>query len=309
MRAIVVRRFGDPSVLRFEEVAVPEPDSGEVRIRVRAAGTNPVDAGNRTDGRWAGIELPWTPGYEVAGVIHHVGDGVTGLEPGQRVVAMTDFPRRSGGYAEFALAPASQVIPIADSVPYTAAAALPVAAGTAWDILERLGLEAGARLLVIGASGGVGSYLLQLARLCGVTTIAVGRAEHHGRLAEFGAHACLDYSAGQDAGSLDGEVDAIADLVGGKAQIPWLAGLRSRGQVVAIEPPELDVDFLIDANITFYGVLLSPDAERLRMLAGLLADGSLTSHIAHLLPLPEAMQAHRLLQSGHSGGKIVLTVG
>lgn len=307
MRAIVVRRFGDPSVLRYEETPMPEPGEGEVRIRVRAAGTNPVDAGNRTDGRWAGIELPWIPGYEVAGVIHK--SEVKGLEPGQRVVAMTDFPQRCGGYAEFAVAPASQVVPISDDVSYTAAAALPVAGGAAWDILERFSLNAGDRLLVIGASGGVGSYLLQLAKLCGVVPIAVGRAEHHTRLAELGAHSCLDYSSGQDASSLDAEVDAIADLVGGKALISWLAGLRKRGQIAAIEPPELDVDFLVDANITFHGVLVGPDPERLRMLAGLLADGSLTSHVAHLLPLPEATQAHRLLQTGHSGGKVVLTVG
>lgn len=307
MRAIVVRRFGDPSVLRYEEAAVPEPGEGEVRIRVRAAGTNPVDAGNRTDGRWAGIELPWIPGYEVAGVVHK--SNAPGLEPGQRAIAMTDFPGKSGGYAEFAVAPANQVVPIGDEVSYTAAAALPVAGGTAWDLLERLSLNAGDRLLVIGASGGVGSYLLQLARICGITTIAVGRAEHHARLRELGAAECLDYSTGQDAASLTEAVDAIADLVGGKALISWLAGLRRRGQIAAIEPPELDVDFLVDANITFHGVLLGPDAERLRMLAGLLADGSLTSHIAHLLPLPEATAAHRLLQTGHSGGKVVLTVG
>lgn len=311
MRAIVVRRFGDPSVLRYEEISDPRPAEGEVRIAVRAAGTNPVDTGNRIDGGWAGLELPWIPGYEVAGVIDEMGPGVTGFEPGQRVVAMTDFPQYGGGYADLAVVPATHIAPIADSVPFEAAAALPVAAGTAWDILERLKLSEGDRLVVLGASGGVGSYLLQMCALWGIETIAIGRRENHARLRKLGAYSCIDYTSGQDAEDIlaagRGDVHAIADLVGGKAIVPWLGALRQHGQIAAVEPPELDYGYLIDGNVTFHGVLLTMDAERLGMLAGMLADGSMTSSIAHLIPLAEAARAHHLLEGGHPGGKVILT--
>jgi NADPH:quinone reductase len=309
LRAVVVRRFGGPDVLEYGEVLDPQPGAGEVRIAVRAAGANPVDAGNRADGTWAGIELPWIPGYEVAGVVETCGPGSGDLSPGQRVVAMTEFPARGGGYAELAVVAAKDVVPLDDSVSFAAAATAPLAAGTAWEVLERLGLPAGNRLLVLGASGGVGSYLLQLAALRGIATVAVGRSEHHQRLRQLGVLACVDYADGRSAESLRRtglELDAIADLVGGPAVRPWLAALRQRGQIASIEPPELDLGDLVDANITFHGVLLANSAERTRALAGLLADGSLTAHVAHKLPLAEAAQAHRLLESRHAGGKIVL---
>jgi NADPH:quinone reductase-like Zn-dependent oxidoreductase len=185
-----------------------------------------------------------------------------------------------------------------------------VAGGTAWEVLDRLHLVAGCRLLVLGASGGVGSYLLQLAALRGIATIAVGRREHHERLRRLGPVACMDYTDGQGAGDLhragQGGVDAIADLVGGPAVGPWLAALRQRGQIASIETPELDLDTVVDANITFHGVLVTNSAQRTRVLAGLLADGSLTAHIARTLPLADAAQAHRLLESRHTGGKVVL---
>jgi NADPH:quinone reductase-like Zn-dependent oxidoreductase len=94
--------------------------------------------------------------------------------------------------------------------------------------------------------------------------------------------------------------------VGGTAITPWLAALRERGQIAAIEPPELDLGALLDANVTFHGVLLTNAVERTRLLAGLLADSSLTAHVPHVLPLAEAVQAHRLLEIGHAGGKVVL---
>jgi NADPH:quinone reductase len=310
LKAVIVRRFGGPDVLEYDEVADPEPGAGEVRIAVRAAGANPVDAGNRADGTWAGIQLPWVPGYEVAGFVESAGPDSGDLSPGQRVVAMTGYRARGGGYAELAVAAAGDVVPIDGSVSFAAAATVPVAGGTAWEVLDRLRLRRGSRLLVLGASGGVGSYLLQLAALQGIATVAVGRRQHHERLRRLGALACLDYADGPGADDLRRAglqgVDAVADLVGGPAAGPWLATLRDRGQIASIEPPELDLGALVDANITFHGVLLANAAERTRTLADLLANRSLTAHIAHTLPLADAALAHRLLESRHAGGKIVL---
>jgi NADPH:quinone reductase len=313
VKAIVVRQHGDPSVLCWDEVADPEPGEGQVRIAVHAAGTNPVDAGIRADGTWAGTALPWVPGYDVAGVIDAVGPGVTDLAPGSRVAAMTQFPGQGGGYAEFAVVDAAEAALLADSVSFVAAAAVPLAGGTAWEVIERLALPRGARLLVLGASGGVGSFLLQLAAVSGIEAVAVGRREHHDRLRRLGAVATLDYTDGQatsGGGRADvGRVDAIADLVGGSAPARWLTMLRDYGQIASIQPPELDLDALLDANVTFHGVLIGNRPARTRTLVDMLATGDLTAHVPHVLPLSEAEQAHRLLEGGHAGGKVVLVAG
>ena len=242
MKAVVVRQFGDPSVLRYEEIEAPLPGPGEVLIRVHAAGTNPVDTGNRADGSWADVSLPWVPGYELAGVIDAVGPGagraVAGLVPGQRVLAMTGFPRQGGGYAEFAAVGASHVVVLADSVSFIDAAATPLAGGTAWQVLTRLSLQPGERLLVLGASGGVGSFLLQLGARCGIQITAVGRREHHQRMLRLGASCCLDYTDGDAPASVaEGSVDAIADLVGGPGIRLWLAAMRPFGQLASIAEP------------------------------------------------------------------------
>ena len=308
MQAIVVRRYGGPDVLELAETPAPQPRAGQVRIAVRAAGTNPVDAGNRADGSWSGLVLPWIPGYEVSRVVDRLGEGTAGLSLGDRVMAMTRFRRQTGGYAEHVVVDADAVAKLADSTSFVDAAATPIAGGTASDVLDRLNLAAGDRLLVLGACGGVGSYLLQLASASGVEVCALGRAEHHHRMRALGASNTIDYRLPGAVQQLDGPVDAIADLVGGDAITAWLPALRPGGQIAAIATPELDLDPLLDDNITFHGVLIRNDGDRTRRLARLLGEGRLVAHVSHAFRLDEAAQAHRILDSGHSGGKVVLAV-
>src|SRR5512135_2169745 len=300
VKAIVVSEFGGAEQLRLAEAADPVPGQGQIRVAVHAAGVNPVDAGNRADGSWAGLSVPCILGYDIAGVVDQAGPGVTGFRPGDRVMAMTHFRDGAGGYAELAVVDAGQ------------AAATPLAAGTAWAVLARLALPAGSRLLVLGASGGVGLFLLQLAARQGIETIAVGRRAMHDQMLGLGAAWCIDYTSedvGQRTLSLaGGPVDAIADLVGGKCLAAVLPALRPAGQIAAIATPELDLDPLLDANITFHGVLIGDDGQRTRALASLLADGTLRPVISHLLPLSEAAQGHRITEGKHPGGKIVLAV-
>src|SRR5262249_26230036 len=155
--------------------ADPVPGPGQVRVAVHAAGVNPVDAGNRADGGWAGLRVPCILGYDIAGVIELTGPGVTGLAPGDRVMAMTHFPDGAGGYAELAGLAAALAAPIGPATSFADAAATPLAAGTACLVLSRLALPAGSRLLVLGGSGGVGLFLLQLAAAAGIRAIGVGR--------------------------------------------------------------------------------------------------------------------------------------
>jgi NADPH2:quinone reductase len=309
LKAVVAREQGGPDVLAVVDVPLPEPGRREVRIRVHAAGTNPVDAGNRRDGSWAGVTAPFVPGYDVAGTVDSLGEGVTDVSQGTRVMALTAFPRGQGGYAEYVVVSCDAVAPIADSTSYESAAATPLAGGTADDILARLDLPDGARLMVLGASGGVGSFLLQLAALRGLDVVAVGSSRHHDRLRALGAAACVDYARTDalDDVLAGGRVDAIADLVGGSTITALLPALRDHGLVATIATPTLDIDTVVDHNLTVHGVLITDDGARTRRLAALLASGDLVGHVAHALPFGRAVDAHRLLDQGHAGGKIVLT--
>ena len=326
MRAVLVSEFGGPEQLRPARVADPvtgagqvrvaDPvtGAGQVRVAVRAAGLNPVDAGNRADGRWAGLRVPCILGYDIAGVINRVGPGVTGLAPGDRVMAMTHFPDGAGGYAELAVIDAALVAPISAAISFADAAATPLAAGTAHLVLARLGLPPGRRLLVLGASGGVGLFLLQLAASAGITTIGVGREAMHAQMRGLGATACIDYTREDVAARArvlaGGPVDAVANLVGGRLARSACAALRPGGQIAAIATPDLDLDLdpLLDANITFHGVLIQDDGDRTRALADLLGRRELRAVISHVLPLDAAAEAHRILENGHAGGKIILDV-
>jgi NADPH2:quinone reductase len=311
MRAVVVRQFGGPEQLKLAEVPDPVPGPGQVRVAVRAAGVNPVDAGNRADGSWAGLAVPCVLGYDIAGVVDATGPGVTGWA-GDRVMAMTHFRDGAGGYAELAVLPAGLLARLGDRTSFTDAAATPVAAGTALEVLRRLALPPGGRLLVLGASGGVGLFLLQLAAARRVQVIAAGRTAMHEQMRALGAAASIDYTRedvpGRARELAGGPVDAIADLAGGTAAAGALGALRPGGQIASIATPELDLDLLLDENVTFHGVLIGDDGGRVRELAGLLARGELRPVVSHVLPLASARRAHEIIEDGHAGGKIVLTV-
>jgi NADPH:quinone reductase-like Zn-dependent oxidoreductase len=227
-------------------------------------------------------------------------------------MAMTHFPEGAGGYAELAVTDADLVAPIAAATSFTQAAATPLAGGTAELVLGRLALPPGSRLLVLGASGGVGLFLLQLAARSELITLAVGRPAMHKRMRAVGASHCVDYTAGRVAEQAielaDGPVDAIAALIGGPHLADAFGALRPGGQMAAIATPEISLDPLLDENITFHGILIGDDGQRTRRLAAQLADGSLRAVISHELPLSEAAEAHRILETGHPGGKIVLIV-
>ena len=312
MRAVLVSEFGGPDQLRLSQAADPVAGRGQARIVVHAAGVNPVDARNRADGRWARLRVPCILGYDVAGVIDSVGAGVGGLAPGDRVMAMTHFPDGAGGYAELAVVDAGLAAPISAAVSFAEAAATPLAAGTALLVLSRLALPAASRLLVLGASGGVGLFLLQQAAAAGFMTIGVGREAMHAQMSALGAAACIDYTredvAARALAFAGGPVDAIADLVGGTLAAAALPALRPGGQIAAIATPELDLDLLLDANITFHGVLISDDGDRTRALAALLDRQALRPVVSHVLPLAAAAEAHRILERRHASGKIILDV-
>src|SRR5579885_2177075 len=193
MHAIVVRQFGPADVLKYEEVARPEPGPGEALVRVHSAGVNPIDAKFRK-GLLAALrtfELPWTPGSDVAGVVEAVGPGVTTVRPGDAVLGLS----RTGAYAEFAAAPVDALAPKPARISFDEAASIPVGAMTAWQgLFDHGGLQPGQRVLVQGAAGGVGQLAVQLAHWKGARVVGTASTGNLDFVRALGADEVVDYT-------------------------------------------------------------------------------------------------------------------
>ena len=311
MLAVVAETFGPPDVLRIREVPDPELRPGEVLIEVVAAGVNPVDAGNRADGTWAGVTAPVIVGSDVAGTVRELGSDVP-FRRGDRVFAMVDFlGRQSGTYAQLVAVPADLVVRIPRGIDFAGAAAVPLAAGTAYECVRRLRIRPGETVAIIGAGGGVGTFAVQLARNAGASVVAVASRRHWPLVRELGARGFVDRGDRVVEAILDqypSGVDAVVDLVGGGAVSRILPAVRPFGRIATTAALDGDLDLAVDRNLTLEGVLVRPDGRRLRALARLLATGRLRAVVDQLLPWEAAAEAHARLETGHGRGKIVLLV-
>jgi NADPH2:quinone reductase len=315
MRAVVIHRFGDPSVLELSEVPDPVPGSHEIRIAVHAAGVNPVDAGNRADGAWANLRLPAILGSDYSGVVDVVGADVREWNRGDEVYGAAPFRKGGNGtYAELHVAAASTVARKPANLSHVEAAAVPLAAGTAHTMIERrLRIEPRERVLIHGGGGGVGLFAVQLVAAAGGRAFVLASPPHHELLLELGAAAAVDYrddDAIESARDLaGGEFDAVVDLVGGdrlSRSLPWL---REGARAATIVDLEGDLDLVLDRNITVHGVLLDrADRTLFDELRDVIEAGRLRPIVSSVYDLAAAADAHRHLEGGHIQGKIVLAV-
>jgi NADPH:quinone reductase len=240
MRALVVHRPGGPEALRLEAVPKPAAGPGQVVVAVAAVGVNPVDAGNRADSAWAGLEAPYIVGYEFAGQVDRVGTGVRGFEVGQPVWgALPVRATRWGTYAEFVAVDARLVAARPASLDAIAAAALPLAGSTALQLLDRLALNAGEWLVVHGAAGGVGSLLVQLAHARGIRVAGLASAPRRALLRELGVEVVLDRQQNdvmaRAVEQIGGPPGAVADLFGQGLllqSLPYIAEGGGAGTIV-----------------------------------------------------------------------------
>jgi len=318
MKAIRVHEFGGPEVMRLEEVPDPKPGHGQVLVRVKAVGVNPVDTYIRSGAYAAKPQLPYTPGADAAGVIAGVGAGVTGIAAGDRVYTVQTL---SGTYAELALCDRSQVKPLPANVSFAQGAAISVPYGTAYRALfQRAHAVAGETVLVHGASGGVGTAGVQLARAHGMTVLGTAGTDKGRQLVkEQGAHHVLDHTA---AGYLDQVmrlsggrgVDVVLEMLSNVNLDKDLTVLAKFGRIVVIGcrgPVEVNPRAAMGKDAAILGMVLwnaSPvemDSIHAGLFAGL-ANGTLRPVVRKESPLKEASTAHVEVMAPGAYGKIVL---
>lgn len=311
MRAIVVREPGPPESLDLTELAQPTAGPGRVVVRVGAAGVNPVDASNRSDPSWAGIESPYVVGYEFAGWIEEVGAGVERFVRGDAVWGVCPVRgTRWGTYADYAELETGWVGPRPAALDVVEAAAIPLAGSTALQLLDRLALRSGEAVLVHGAGGGVGRLFVQLARMRGIRVAAASRTAGHPLLRDLGVEVVIDREQSDVVAAavraLGGPVDAVADCAGHGLLAASLVGIREGGSAGSIVELSGDFEEAIDRNIRLHGVLVRPERETLDRLREAVEQGALRPVIDAVVDLDAIVETHHRLESGQHIGKVVL---
>ena len=322
-RQIQQHAFGGPEVLEIHEVEPPDPAAlakGELLVRVAAAGLNPVDAKTRAGGAVAKVMggFPFTVGWDLAGTVEalgpaarHEADDPDWLAVGNRVFGMSRFPQQAAAYGQYAVVPARDVVRTPGALSDEHAAALPLAALTAWQALvDVAALRAGQRLLIQGAGGGVGHLAVQIARHLGADVIATAGANKRDWLAGLGANHVIDYVSEDFVEVLrSAPVDVVLDTVGGAVGTRSVAVLTPGGVLVGL-PGVAEATRTAAATSGVRAVTHSvhPDRDRLVQIAALAEAGTLAATVDAVYPLERAADAHRALEGGHARGKLVLRV-
>jgi NADPH:quinone reductase-like Zn-dependent oxidoreductase len=313
MHAIAEEEFGGPAVLM--DLPTPEIGADEVLIRVRAAGVNPFDW-KVADGMLRGElehRLPLILGFDAAGVVERIGADVTELDVGDEVYGYLFKPVIGGGtYAEYVGAPASIVAKKPGSVGFAEAAALPTPGLTAMDLVDAVDPKEGETVLIVGATGGVGSYAVQLASRRGARVIATARQANRAFARGLGATETIDHTRTNllDAvrAAHPGGIEAIIDVVSDSDELDRMAGLLKEGGRLASSVYAADVESLAGRGIVATNVGMQPNAQRLEELSWMVDTGKLSVRLERTFPLERATEALEESKTGHVRGKIVLLV-
>lgn len=322
MKAIVVSQFGDENVLKVQDVPLPEPRENEVRIKIGAAGVNPVDTYIRTGTYFLTPALPYTPGSDGAGLVDKLGPGVKRLEPGQRVfVAATLAKRNTGTYAEYLVCDADAAQPLPDSVSFQQGAGLgtPGLAAT-YALFSRAAVKPGETVLINGATGGVGTLAVQLARRAGCVVYgSSGTPEGADMLEKLGAHRVFNH---KEEGYLEqireasgGGPDVIVEMLANVNLAKDLGVVARYGRIVVVGSKgslEFTPRDVMRKNAAVHGIIINfmrqeDFVENMYRLSAALEAG-MRVVVDRELPLEQAAEAHRLAAQGGKAGKIVLTV-
>ncbi|GGT68293.1 NADP-dependent oxidoreductase [Streptomyces sp. NPDC002012] len=309
MRAIGQDSLGGPDVLKIIETPRPVPGPAEVLVRVRAAGVNPTDWWHRATGGLAG-DAPIRLGWDVSGVVEATGPGVALFQPGDEVFGMPRQPAPAGTYAEYVVSPARHLTIKPPRLSHVEAAALPLAALTAWQALvDTADVRPGQRVLIHAAAGGVGHLAVQIAKARGAHVVGTARAANHDFVRGLGADEVIDYTR-TDFTTAARAIDVVIDTIGGDYGPRSLRTLRPGGIIVSLAFPA-EAHLAAEARAlglrsTF--MITEADQAGMKEIASLAGSGLLRVRIDTVLPLEQAAKAHEIGETGRTTGKIVLTV-
>jgi NADPH2:quinone reductase len=312
-QAQVIDSFGGPDVFRADDQPLVAPVAGQVQVKVAAAGVNPVDLTTRQGKNIHGdaARFPMVIGWDAAGTVEQVGDGVEGWQVGDRVAAMTFQPMdQNGTYAGYVNLAADLVAPVPDNLTLEQAATVPLVGLTGSQLVQWLDLPVGATVLVNGPVGAVGRVVVQLAQRRGIGVVAVAKPADQSYARELGAAEVVDrgdYTAAVRDLYAEG-VDAAVDLVGGAAAHAALASVRDGGAYVTVVPPYVDATgpFDTERGIRFEVLIVHPDTTELTALLQAADRGELSTAIEHAYPLDQAAEAHLRQSQGGLRGKLLL---
>jgi NADPH:quinone reductase-like Zn-dependent oxidoreductase len=301
MKAVRIHAFGGPEKMRYEDAPRPEPKAGEVLVKVRAAAANPADY-KMASGMLGQMPLPAILGLDYSGTVESVGPGVAKWKAGDEV-----FGTLLGSFAQYRVAPEDQLAAKPAGLDHLRAAALPVAALTAWKALFDVGgLQAGQKVLVQGGAGGVGGFAIQLAKDKGAFVAATASGRNQAYLKELGADLAIDYAQARFE-DLVRDADVVLDTLGGEVQARSFGALKKGGILVSIvQPPSREEAAKRGVRAEIMRNAMNPRA--LEYIGGLAAAGKLRIEIAEVLPLSETARAQETLKAGHTRGKIILRV-
>lgn len=309
IRAVRIAAFGGAEVLEVAQVPIPQPVDDEVLVRVHAASVNPVDGKTRA-GEFppvAADDLPVTLGRDLAGTIEAVGTRAHNmLSHGDKVFAFIDFDR--GAQSDYVVVKAMELCAIPDGLDMATAAAIPLAAMTAWQgLFDHAGLEAGQRVLIHGGAGGVGQFAIQFARWKGAEVIATAGPDDQDLIRRLGADVAIDYK-GQRFEEIVQDVDCVFDLVDGETRDRSWSVIKAGGILVStLSEPDADTAKAHDVR-TVPQWLARPNTVQLGQIGDLVAAGEVTVTVAATYPLAKVAAAQERLEQGHVAGKIVLTL-
>jgi NADPH:quinone reductase-like Zn-dependent oxidoreductase len=306
MKAVVAHEYGSPEVLKFEEVPRPDPNEGEVLVRVIASSVNPADP-LTLSGKYArefGTHLPLIPGYDVASVIEKTGANVTKLKVGDAVYG---YPTFGGSWADYVIVKDWEVAAKPKSLNFVEAAAVPMGALTAWQALVDVAkLEPGQTVLIHGGSGGVGGFAIQIAKARGARVIATASTANQDLLRQLGADVAVDYTKTKFE-DVAKDVDVVLDPVG-KDTLARSYDVIKKGGIVMSLVARPDPAELKKHGIRGAGISVHPDAEDFTEIAQLIDAGKIKPIVTQVLPLSEAIAAQQQAATHHTRGKVVLRI-
>ncbi|MCX4564806.1 NADP-dependent oxidoreductase [Streptomyces viridodiastaticus] len=309
MKAVRFHEYGDPSVLRYEDVEQPVPGAGEVRVRVAATSFNPVD-GNIRGGFMQGpipVTLPHTPGIDVAGTVDALGEGVDGIAVDDDVVGFLPMDG-NGAAAQYVLAPADVLIPAPKSVPLADAAALPLVGLTAYQALfDHAKLTAGQRVLINGAGGAVGGYAVQLAKNAGAHVIATAGPRSSEAVTSAGADEVIDHTATDVTAVVTEPVDLALNLAPvAPDELASLVTLVRPGGVVVNTTVWMPAPSDEERDVRGIDLFVRSDTDQLAQLVALIDRGELRVDVAERVPLAELPALHARASEGAVHGKAIV---